>query len=128
MTVAGGRVGCGDRFSRFKARKCATMASPSLPPSRSSTMCSYNAMRSFFLSAPRLLSSISSSEEEALRAMTQAGRAFIGLHPEIAEIKVVSEDSEGGLLHTFWIHSEERQWEIDRAAERYHREQEEREA
>ena len=62
------------------------------------------------------------TEQEAYAAMTEAGRALIAAHPEIAEIKVQGERSDGGLIFTFWIHSAERQFEIDQAAEQQRRE------
>jgi hypothetical protein len=62
------------------------------------------------------------TEQEAYAAMTEAGRALIAAHPEIDEIKVVFKNSEGGLLHSFWIYSAKRQFEIDQATEQHRRE------
>jgi 1,4-alpha-glucan branching enzyme len=74
------------------------------------------------------MSKLTEEEERALRAMTDAGRAFIALHPEIDVIKLTFFSEEHGLQYIFYIHSAEREWELRQAAERERRELEEQEA
>jgi hypothetical protein len=57
----------------------------------------------------------------------RAARSLRGI-PNIAEIKLLFRNSGGGLLYTFWIHSAEREWEIQRAEEHEWCEAEERAA